>query len=100
DISLYLVEKYCGRDVALQCAKSLLLSMPRSRQSGYSVVPLSRPHFDGKIRQAEEHLRANFDRDVPINALAEQAGMSARNFIRRFKSATGRLPGSYVQMLR
>src|SRR5581483_11407268 len=44
DLSLYLVEKFCGRDIALQCAKSLLLSMPRGRQSGYSVLPLSRPH--------------------------------------------------------
>ncbi len=26
--------------------------------------------------------------------------MNARNFIRRFKTATGRLPGAYVQMLR
>ena len=25
DLSLYLVEKFCGREVALQCAKSLLL---------------------------------------------------------------------------
>ncbi len=42
DLSLYLVEKFCGHEVALQCAKSLLLSMPRSRQSGYAVLPLSR----------------------------------------------------------
>jgi transcriptional regulator GlxA family with amidase domain len=26
--------------------------------------------------------------------------MSSRNFIRRFKAATGRLPGEYIQMLR
>ena len=38
DLSLYLVEKFCGHEVALLCAKSLLLSMPRGRQSGYSVV--------------------------------------------------------------
>ena len=57
DVSLYLVEKFCGHDVALQCAKSLLLSMPRSRQSGYSVVPLSRSHSDDKIRQIESHLQ-------------------------------------------
>jgi len=43
DLSLYLVEKFCGHEIALQCAKSLLLSMPRRRQTGYSVLPLSRP---------------------------------------------------------
>lgn len=100
DVSLYLVEKFCGHDIALKCAKSLLVSMPRSRQSGYSVLPLSRPHSDDKIRRTEEHLQKHFDRDVPIGALAERIGMSPRNFIRRFKAATGHLPGAYVQMLR
>ena len=100
DLSLYLVEKFCGHETALQCAKSLLLSMPRSRQSGYSVLPLSRPHSDSRIRQAEEYLQAHFDRDVSIESLAERIGMGPRNFIRRFKAATGRVPGAYIQMLR
>ena len=99
DLSLYLVEKFCGHEVALQCAKSLLLSMPRSRQSGYAVVPLSRPHADEKIRKAEEYLQKHFDRAVSIGDLADRAGMGARNFIRRFKAATGHLPGAYLQTL-
>lgn len=100
DLSLYLVEKFCGHELTLQCAKSLLLSMPRSRQSGYSVVPLSRPHSDERIRDAEEFLRENFSSDVSIEDMADRIGMGPRNFIRRFKAATGRLPGAYVQMLR
>jgi len=100
DLSLYLVEKFCGHEVALQCAKSLLLSMARGRQSGYSVVQLSRPHSDEKIRQTEEYLQQHFDSDVSIGCLAERAGMGARNFIRRFKAATGRRPGAYIQTLR
>jgi len=100
DLSLYLVEKFCGHEVALQCAKSLLLSMPRGRQSGYAVVPLSRPHSDDKIRQTEDYLRENFDREVSIDALAARVAMGPRNFIRRFKAATGRVPGAYLQTLR
>jgi transcriptional regulator GlxA family with amidase domain len=100
DLSLYLVEKFCGHEIALRCAKSLLVSMPRSRQSGYAVVPLSRPHADDKIKETEEYLREHFDRDVSIDVLADRVGMGPRNFIRRFKAATGRLPGAYVQMLR
>jgi transcriptional regulator GlxA family with amidase domain len=100
DLSLYLVEKFCGHEVALQCAKSLLVSMPRGRQSGYSVLPLSRPHSDDKIMQTEKYLRQHFDSDVSIDSLAGRIGMSPRNFIRRFKAATGRLPGAYIQMLR
>lgn len=100
DVSLYLVEKFCGHEIALKCAKSLLVSMPRSRQSGYSVVPLARPHSDEKIRQTEEYLQKHFDRDVSIDSLSDRVGMGPRNFIRRFKAATGRLPGAYTQLLR
>jgi len=100
DLSLYLVERFCGHEVALQCAKALLLSMPRGRQSGYSVVQLSRPHSDDKIRQTEEYLQQHYDSDVSIDSLAERVGMGPRNFIRRFKAATGRVPGAYIQTLR
>jgi transcriptional regulator GlxA family with amidase domain len=100
DLSLYLVEKFCGHEVALQVAKSLLLSMPRGRQSGYSVVQLSRPHSDEKIRQTEEYLQQHFDSDMSIDRLAQRVGMGPRNFIRRFKAATGRVPGAYIQTLR
>jgi transcriptional regulator GlxA family with amidase domain len=100
DLSLYLVEKFCGHEVALQCAKALLISMPRSRQSGYSVAPLSRPHSDARIRQAEDYLQRHYVRGVSVSELAGRVGMSPRNLIRRFKAATGRLPGAYVQSLR
>lgn len=100
DLSLYLVEKFCGHEIALQVAKSLLLSMPRGRQSGYSVVQLSRPHSDERIRETEEYLQQHFDSDVSIESLAERAGMGPRNFIRRFKAATGHVPGAYIQALR
>lgn len=100
DLSLYLVEKFCGHEIALQCAKALLVSMPRACQSSYATLPLSRPHVDAKIRQAEEHLQRHYNQDPSISTLAGLVGMSTRNFIRRFKAATGHLPGAYSQMLR
>jgi transcriptional regulator GlxA family with amidase domain len=100
DLSMYLVEKFCGHDIALQCAKSLLVSLPRNRQSGYGVTPLSRPHNDERVKQLEDHLQRNFRQDVSMEMLAGQVGMSPRNLIRRFKAATGHLPGAYLQLLR
>lgn len=100
DLSLYLVEKFCGHEIALQCAKALLINMPRPCQSGYAVLPLSRPHDDDKIRAAEAHIEKNYARDISIHGLARQVGMSPRNFIRRFRTATGRLPGNYLQAMR
>ena len=100
DLSLHLVEKYCGREMALQCAKSLLVSMPRTLQSGYSGIPMSAPHGDEQIRCAESWLQLHFDQDVQLGTLAGHVGMSSRNFIRRFKAATGLAPSEYLQRLR
>lgn len=100
DLSLFLVEKLCGHEIALKCAKSLLLSMPRSSQAGYAVLPLSLPHSDAKVRETEEYLQSNMARDISIDFMAERIGMGSRSFIRRFKAATGHAPGAYVQSLR
>jgi transcriptional regulator GlxA family with amidase domain len=100
DLSLYLVEKFCGHDIALQCAKSLLVSLPRNLQSGYGVLPLSRPHADDSVRRAEDFLQRHFERNVLLEEVATQLGMSPRNLLRRFKAATGLLPGEYLQRLR
>src|SRR5262249_53017948 len=74
DLSLYLVEKFCGREIALQCAKSLLISMPRSRQPGYSTLPLTRPHSDERIKKTEAYLHEHFHRGISIDALASRVG--------------------------
>ena len=100
DLSLYLVQKFCGHEVALQCAKALLINMPRANQSGYAVLPLSQPHDDDKVRTAEAYMEKNYARDISIEGLARDLSMSPRNFIRRFKTATGRLPGNYLQAMR
>jgi len=100
DVSLYLVEKLCGHEVAVQCAKALLLPMPRLCQSGYAMLPLSQPHDDARIRTVEGWLADNFREDVSVQSLADMAGFSSRTFVRHFKAATGRLPAAYIQALR
>jgi transcriptional regulator GlxA family with amidase domain len=100
DLSLYLVEKLCGHEVALQCAKSLLLPMPRTHQSGYAVLPVSRPHDDERIRAAEAYVQENFRQDITTDALACRAGLAPRTFARHFKAATGRQPAAYLQAVR
>lgn len=102
DISLYLVEKFCGHEVALHTAKALLLPMPRlhQHQSGYAVLPVSKAHDDSRIRAIEAYLQENFRDEISIQSLAERACMSERTFVRHFKAATGKLPAAYIQALR
>lgn len=100
DLSLYLVSRLCGHEVAVDCAKALILDMPRLHQSGYAFLPVSKPHSDARIGELEEYIHQNFRDNITIEDLAGRAGMSARNLIRRFKAATGRLPGAYLQEVR
>ena len=100
DLSLYLVRKLCGHEIALQTAKSLVLNMPRACQSAYAVLPLSRPHDDEAIRRAEAYIHAHNDEPLVVANLARDQNMSERTFMRRFKAATGRTPGSYLQATR
>ena len=100
DVSLYLVEKLCGHEMAVQTAKALLLPMPRIHQSGYAMHTVSQAHGDERIRNVEAFLQANFRHDISTQSLASQAGLGERTFVRHFKAATGQLPASYVQALR
>lgn len=100
DVSLYLVEKLCGHEVAVQTAKALLLSMPRTHQTGYAVLPISRSHDDDRIRAVEGYLQESFHKAHANGDLADYAGMSERTFLRRFKAATGTEPAAYLRALR
>jgi transcriptional regulator GlxA family with amidase domain len=100
DLTLYVVEKFCGHDVAMQSAKAMLIETPRAWQSGFAIVPLKTEHSDDAIFGAQEWLHQNFQRTFPLDAPARRVGMSMRNFVRRFKQATGDSPLIYLQKLR
>ncbi|MBZ5574244.1 MAG: helix-turn-helix domain-containing protein, partial [Acidobacteriia bacterium] len=100
DLSLYLVEKFCGHEVAMQSAKALLIETPRAWQAGFAIVPLKTDHSDDAISSAQEWMHQNFQRDFPLDAPARRVAMSLRNFVRRFKRATGDSPRTYLQKLR
>jgi transcriptional regulator GlxA family with amidase domain len=100
DLSLYLVEKFCGHDVAVQSAKALLIETPRAWQAGFAIVPLKTEHNDEAISGAQEWLHENFHQSFSLDAPARRVGMSLRNFVRRFKQATGDSPLHYLQKLR
>ena len=100
DLSLYLVERFCGHEVAMQSAKALLIETSRAWQAGFAIVPLKTEHSDDSISSAQEWLHQNFHQTFPLEAPARRVGMSLRNFVRRFKHATGDSPLIYLQKLR
>ncbi|MEZ4282599.1 MAG: helix-turn-helix domain-containing protein [Myxococcota bacterium] len=100
DLAIFLVEKLCGREVAIECARSLVVDMPRACQAGFSVLPIGSAHADAAIARAEEWIHAHCREPIRFDALAQRLAMSPRNFIRRFGSATGLRPVEYLQKLR
>jgi len=100
DLSLYLVEQFCGHDVAMQSAKAMLIETPRAWQAGFAIIPLKTEHSDDSISSAQEWLHQNFHQTFPLASPARRVGMSLRNFVRRFKQATGDSPLIYLQKLR
>jgi len=100
DLAIYLVERFCGHEVAMQTSKALLIEMPRAWQAGFAIVPLKTDHADDVISKAQDWIHKNFAKTFALEDPAERVGMSVRNFVRRFKQATGDSPLIYLQKLR
>ena len=49
DLSLYLVEKYCGHEVALQSSKSMIFDKGRTSQTPYTTFQYPKDHGDQRI---------------------------------------------------
>ncbi len=100
DLSLYLVEKYCGHEVALQSSKSVISDIGRTSQAPYAIFRHSREHRDDQILAVQEWIEDNFDKNFNYDNLARNNGMSRRTLERRFKTATGETPLTYQQCIR
>lgn len=100
NLMIYLVEKYIGKDVAINLSKFLVADLWKHPQSSYAIFALQKSHSDEVILRAQEFIEQTYNKELPIEELASRFAVSARNFIRRFKKATGNTPGQYVQRVR
>ncbi|VFQ45577.1 GlxA family transcriptional regulator [Desulfoluna butyratoxydans] len=100
DLSLYLVERYCGTDVARKTAKAFVCDTGRTSQAPYFSFRHPKNHGDTAIRNIQEDLERHPAEPLRYSDMAHRHGMSLRNFERRFKAATGTTPLTYQQRLR
>jgi transcriptional regulator GlxA family with amidase domain len=100
NLSLYLISKYCGREVALQCSRCTLVDLDRITQLPFAVFLSDKNHQDSEILDAQEWIENNYPQNISVDSLAETGSMSKRNFNRRFKSATGESVVTYIQQIR
>lgn len=100
DLCLHLIEKYCGREVALQGSRCMLVDLDRTSQTPFAVFIPNKNHSDEEMLEAQEWIEAHYKESIQIAELAMKAELSLRQFNRRFKTATGKTTVKYFQHVR
>ncbi len=80
DLSLYLVEKFCGRKAAVESAKTMVSDMGRERQTPYDCYFVSKDHEDSLIVEAQEW------EPRPSMKLPIRSGMKTFHFSGKYSS--------------
>lgn len=100
DLSLYLVEKFCGREIAVQCARTMILDLGRETQTPYARLLCSTDHGDPVASRAQAWIERRYAQPLDYERLADLCRTSRRSLERRFKRATGLTPLGYLQRVR
>ena len=101
DLSLYLLARDHGAEVALSVAKRLVVFTQRAGgQSQFS--PFLTPHAEATsaVALVQHYVLANLNGDLNIADLARAANMSARNFSRVFAREAKVTPAEFVERAR
>jgi transcriptional regulator GlxA family with amidase domain len=99
-LMIYLIEKFCGRDMALAMAKVFMIEIHNATQTSFGIFNLQLNHADHGIRNAQMYIEKNFNKKLNVTEIAERFNMSQRTFIRKFTNATGNRPLQYIQRVR
>ena len=100
NFTLYLIERYFGRETAIWCSKISEIEFDRMSQSEFIIFSGQKDHSDEPIRKAQKHIEENYQQKLNINEIAEMVNLNGRSFLRRFKKATSNTPLEYVQRVK
>jgi transcriptional regulator GlxA family with amidase domain len=99
-LMLCLLEMYCGRNMAIQVAKMFSIDMDRQQQAHFAGFAPIRNHSDLLVKDVQEQMEKRYMDITTVDALVKEMPVSQRNFVRRFKQATGVTPIDYLQQTR
>jgi transcriptional regulator GlxA family with amidase domain len=100
NLVIYLVEKYCGREVAVHCSKVMEIEIDRDSQSPFVIFSGQKEHQDEPIKKAQVYIERNVGTKISVEELSGMFAISRRNFERRFKKATSNTPVEYLQRVK
>lgn len=98
DLTVGLVARYAGADIADACARRMVLDERRS-QVPYMAIGLLAAS-DIHVSRAAAWARSRLGEAVAVNDLAAAAGLTPRTFARRVSAATGLSPIQFLQQMR
>jgi len=99
-LMLHLLQKYCGKDVAVRIAKLFSIDMDREQQTYFSTFYPAQQHNDQLVAMAQRQIEEGFHHNGTIEDLIKEIPGSRRNILRRFKQITGITPIEYLQKTR
>ncbi|HYD61109.1 MAG TPA: helix-turn-helix domain-containing protein [Noviherbaspirillum sp.] len=100
DLLLHLIRKFSSPQLAAECAKKLLVDISARSQTPYSSTTFKKNHADADILKIQIWMERRIADNILMEQVADEFGLSMRNFIRRFKEATSQTPIQYLQNLR
>ncbi|HHQ6537712.1 TPA: GlxA family transcriptional regulator [Serratia fonticola] len=95
ELTVHFIETIYGKQVANHTQRTFFHEI-RSNFERQCYRDEDKPHPDEDIVQIQTWIKENCTTDLPMQKLADMAGMSLRNFNRRFKLATDISPLQYI----
>ncbi|HBK06567.1 MAG TPA: AraC family transcriptional regulator [Acetobacteraceae bacterium] len=100
DMALALVEADLGRMVATLIARWLVVFAKRPGGQAQFSAGLALSGSDNTFDRLHDWMKQNLRGNLAVPALAEQAGMSERSFLRHYRQVTGLTPARAVERVR
>jgi transcriptional regulator GlxA family with amidase domain len=100
DLALALIEEDHGFAIAKAVAQHLVVYHRRHGGQSQFATSIDLAPKSDRIAAALGHARDHIAEELPVERLAEAAGMSLRQFSRTFRAQTGTTPARVVERLR
>ncbi|KRE39150.1 AraC family transcriptional regulator [Janibacter sp. Soil728] len=97
DACLHIVRAHLGSAAAATVARTLVVAPHRDGdQAQYVIRPMPEREGVGHLGATIDWALSHLEEPLPVEVLAAHAGMSRRNFTRRFTEVTGSTPARWV----
>jgi transcriptional regulator GlxA family with amidase domain len=100
NFTLYLIERFFGRETAIWCSKVAEIEFDRKSQSRFIIFNGQKDHSDIAIQKAQEYIENSYQEKLSVERIAAKVHLNARSFLRRFKKATFNTPLEYIQRVK